>query len=290
VPDPSDSSRSVATAAAERPAPVAPAPARAPPGVAAESAAATGAPADPSANVPAGTPAGTPTGAAAAPAGRRSRLALMLAAGVTALAALVPVAIDTMVSMSTAGAVAGGVEEVAPKPVALLLGTARSTAAGRPNQFYHARIDAAAALFHSGRVHGILVSGDNATRWYNEPIAMQKDLIAAGVPAEFITLDYAGFRTLDSVIRAKEVFGQERIVIVSQRFHAERAIFLARHYGIDASGLAAADPESPGLMKVRAREVLARVAAVLDIVTGRDPKFLGEPETVRLREVADDAV
>jgi SanA protein len=216
--------------------------------------------------------------------------ALVLLAGSLALAALVPVVIDAMVSASTAQAVADTVDQVQAKPVALLLGTARKTVAGQPNQFYRARIEAAAELFHSGKVQGILVSGDNATRWYNEPIAMQKDLITEGVPAEFITLDYAGFRTLDSVIRAKEVFGQQRIIVVSQRFHAERAIFLARHFGIDASGLAAADPDDLGLMKVRAREVLARVAAVLDIVIGREPKFLGAPETVRLRDDTDDAV
>ncbi len=220
----------------------------------------------------------------------RLRFAMGGAAGLLLLAIAVPVAIDAMVSASTAGAVADCLDDVEPRPVALLLGTARKTVAGRPNAFYRARIEAAAALFHSGKVQGVLVSGDNATRWYNEPIAMQKDLIAAGVPEQFITLDYAGFRTLDSVIRAKEVFGQRHLIVVSQRFHAERAIFLARHFGIDASGLAAADPEDPGLMKVRAREVLARVAAVLDIVTGRNPKFLGEPETVRLRDLADDAV
>ena len=221
---------------------------------------------------------------------KRLRLAALAAAGLLVLAAAVPAAIDAMVSASTAGAIASGVDEVEPKPVALLLGTARRTVAGRPNEFYHARIDAAAALFHSGKVQGILVSGDNATRWYNEPIAMQKDLITAGVPAEFITLDYAGFRTLDTVIRAKEVFGQQQVIIVSQRFHAERAIFLARHFGLDASALAAADPTDQSLLKVRAREVLARIAAVLDIVIGRDPKFLGKPETVRLRSVVDDAV
>ncbi len=224
------------------------------------------------------------------PRHRRLRLTLVLLAGCLAFAVVGLMAIDAVVSMSTAEAVADGVDNLEPKPVALLLGTSSRTVAGRPNRFYHARIEAAAELFQSGKVKGILVSGDNATRWYNEPIAMQKDLIAAGVPAEFITLDYAGFRTLDSVVRAKEVFGQDHIIIVSQRFHAERAIFLARHYGIDASGLAAADPDDLGLMKVRAREVLARVVAVLDIVINRGPKFLGEPETVRLREVADDAV
>ncbi|NBC12776.1 MAG: hypothetical protein GVY09_05425 [Gammaproteobacteria bacterium] len=233
-------------------------------------------------------------GDAPAPAARRRhkrrRLAALAAAGLLTLAAAVPAAIDAMVTASTAAAIASGVDQVEPKPVALLLGTAQRTVAGRPNQFYRARIEAAAALFHSGKVQGILVSGDNATRWYNEPIAMQKDLIAAGVPAQFITLDYAGFRTLDSVIRAKEVFGQQQVIIVSQRFHAERAIFLARHFGLDASALAAADPAEQSLLKVRAREVLARVAAVLDIVIGRDPKFLGKPETVRLRSVVDDAV
>lgn len=191
-------------------------------------------------------------------------------------------AIDLLVSARTGDAVADDLTKVAPAPVALVLGTAR-THEGRPNQYYCARIEAAAELFHSGRVQGILVSGDNATRYYNEPIAMQKDLIALGVPEEFITLDYAGFRTLDSVVRAKEVFGVDRVIVVSQRFHAERAIFLAEFFGIDAHGFAAADPDASGLMKVRAREVLARVAAVLDIVTGREPKFLGAPETVRLR-------
>ena len=228
--------------------------------------------------------------AAVKPGRRRLRLALPLLAGFVVLVVLGLAAIDGMVSVSTAGAVADAVEEVQPKPVALLLGTSRRTIAGGPNRFYNARIEAAAKLFQSGKVKGILVSGDNATRWYNEPIAMRKDLIAAGVPAEFITLDYAGFRTLDSVVRAKEVFGQEHLIIVSQRFHAERAIFLARHFGIDAVGLAAEDPQDSGIMKVRAREVLARLVAVLDIVINRGPKFLGQPETVRLRQDADDAV
>jgi SanA protein len=212
---------------------------------------------------------------------KRKALLALLSAAVLAIAGML--GIDLMVSISAGQAVTEDITQIEPTPVALLLGTAR-THQGRPNQFYRARIEAAAELFQSGRVRGILVSGDNATRYYNEPVSMQKDLIALGVPPEFITLDYAGFRTLDSVVRAKQVFGVDRIVVVSQRFHAERAIFLARHFGIEANGLAAADPESQGLMKVRAREVLARVVAVLDIVIGREPKFLGAPETVRLRD------
>ena len=223
--------------------------------------------------------------AAGTPTRPRRRAALLVLSVLATLSAGVMLGLDMMITVSTREAVADDITQVEPTPVALILGTAR-THQGRPNQFYRARIEAAAALFHSGRVRGILVSGDNATRYYNEPVSMQKDLIALGVPQEFITLDYAGFRTLDSVVRAKEVFGVDRMLIVSQRFHAERAIFLARHFGIDAHGLAAADPDSPGLMKVRAREVLARVVAVFDVITGREPKFLGAPETVRLRNEA----
>jgi SanA protein len=227
------------------------------------------------------TQAAPPT-ASARPGRRRLRrvllaLALAAAAGVAAV-----VLSDLAVTLSARKAVADDIATVEPMPVALLLGTAR-THQGRPNQFYRGRIEAAAALFHSGKERGILVSGDNSTRYYNEPIAMRKDLIALGVPAEFITLDYAGFRTLDSMIRAKRVFGLDHFIVVSQRFHAERAVFLARHHGIDARGLAAADPDPSWVMRVRAREVLARVAAMLDLVTGRGPKFLGDPETVRLR-------
>ena len=230
----------------------------------------------------------TPASTRLSPPKRRGHRALLALSLVAALAIAGALGIDLMISVSAGKAVVDDITQVEPTPVALVLGTAR-THQGRPNQFYRARIEAAAELFHSGRVRGILVSGDNATRYYNEPVAMQKDLIALGVPPEFITLDYAGFRTLDSVVRAKQVFGVDRIVVVSQRFHAERAIFLARHFGIDANGLAAADPESQGLMKVRAREVLARVVAVLDIVIGREPKFLGAAETVRLRDDAQQS-
>jgi SanA protein len=227
------------------------------------------------------TPESTPT-AKRRRASRLRWLALAAAALPATLIALL-IAADLLVSVSVATDVADSIESAPVTPVALILGTAR-THRGRPNRFYHARMETAAALFHSGKVRGILVSGDNSTRYYNEPVAMQKDLMALGVPPEFITLDYAGFRTLDSMVRAKEVFGLDRILVVSQRFHAERAIFLARHFGLDATGVAAADPDDRGLMKVRAREVLARFVAVIDLATGRGPKFLGVPETVRLRE------
>lgn len=210
---------------------------------------------------------------------------LALGVGLVLFALIAPLGlIDLAVSLSARDAITDSLEAVEPMPVALILGTAR-THRGRPNQFYRARIEAAAALFHSGRVRGILVSGDNATRHYNEPIVMQKDLMTLGVPSEYITLDYAGFRTLDSVVRAKKVFGLEQVLIVSQRFHTARALFLARHFALQARGFAAANPShaGSGFLRVRTREVFARVAALLDIITGQGPRFLGKHETVRLR-------
>lgn len=189
---------------------------------------------------------------------------------------------DRLVSWKAAPWILDRYSAVEDQPVALVLGTAR-THQGRPNQFYRARLEAAAALYHLGKVQGILVSGDNGSPYYNEPQSMRKDLIALGVPDSHVTLDYAGFRTLDSVIRASKVFGLERFLIVSQSYHAERGVFIARHFGIDAYGFAAADPGGFGGLKVRVREIFARTMALWDLLTGRDPRFLGKPEQVRLR-------
>ena len=192
--------------------------------------------------------------------------------------------IDPMISASTGKAVAEYITGE-PKPVALLLGTAR-THQGQPNQFYRARIEAAAELFHSGRVRGILVSGDNATGYYNEPVAMQKDLIAVGVPPEFVRWTTPAWH-VDSVVRAKEVFG----ATASSSSASVSMPSAPSSPATSALMPTASPPPTPrlGLMKVRAREVLARVAAVLDIVIGREPKFLDAPETVRLRDDAQQS-
>jgi SanA protein len=171
-----------------------------------------------------------------------------------------------------------------PAPVALVLGTSRHLVGGGDNAFYFARIKAAAALFASGKVRGLIVSGDNRTQGYNEPAMMKADLVAAGVPAQYITQDFAGFRTLDSVVRAKAVFGQTRLIVVSQEFHAKRAVFIAQHTGIEAQGFAAAQPAWNWQLRVRAREVLARAAVCLDLwVLNRRPHFLGKREPVGLK-------
>lgn len=160
--------------------------------------------------------------------------------------------------------------------VALILGTSKFTRSGYINPYFKYRIEAAAELYLSGKVKKILVSGDNGHKSYNEPRDMMQSLIAKGVPAKDIILDYAGFRTFDSVVRAKEVFGQGRMVIVSQQFHLERALYIASSKQIDAVGYVAKDPESSRNI-LFTRELMARTKAVLDCyVLGTSPKFLGD--------------
>ena len=170
------------------------------------------------------------------------------------------------------------VEVVPYNRVALVLGTSKYLIGGSPNHYFKYRIKAAAELYNNGKVDYILVSGDNATVQYNEPRQMRRALIQAGIPAKAIYSDYAGFRTLDSIVRAKEVFGQARFTVVSQAFHNERAIFIARHFGIEAVGFNALDPSAYQGIKTRVREVFARLMGLLDLyVLDKGPKFLGEP-------------
>ncbi|MFT4546699.1 MAG: SanA protein [Verrucomicrobiales bacterium] len=193
-----------------------------------------------------------------------------------------PVLCDRHIASVAGGRCHTDLAQVEGRRVALLLGTAREYY-GRSNVFYTRRIEAAAALYHAGKVRGILVSGDNGHSDYDEPTDMKEDLVAAGVPAEFITLDYAGFRTRDSLVRATQIFGQTDLIIVTQRFHAERALFIAEEQGIEASAFIAADPVSRvSNTKVRLREVFARSLAVVDALVDTPPKFLGEREQVAL--------
>jgi SanA protein len=158
--------------------------------------------------------------------------------------------------------------------VGLVLGCAPRTREGRPNLYFERRMDAAAELYKAQVVEALIASGDNRRADYDEPSAMKAALVARGVPAERIHCDYAGFRTLDSVVRAAEVFGQRRLVIVSQRFHNERALYLASAHGVEAYAFDAA-PVARGVL-ARAREGAARAAALLDVhVLGAAPKFLG---------------
>ena len=161
---------------------------------------------------------------------------------------------------------------------ALVLGCSKKLPDGRGNRYFLQRMAAAAELYKAGRCKALIVSGDNSVQGYDEPTDMKDALVAADVPADRIHCDYAGFRTLDSVVRAKEVFGQARVIIVSQQSRNERALYLAAAHGLDAVGFNAREPVLSNALrwKNQARELLARVQAVLDVHVFRTrPKFLG---------------
>ncbi|PID52483.1 MAG: protein SanA [Candidatus Moraniibacteriota bacterium] len=161
--------------------------------------------------------------------------------------------------------------------VGVLLGTAPRIADGRNNLFFTYRIDAAVALYEKKKIDFILISGDNHTREYNESKAMQDALLKRGVSKEKIILDYAGFRTLDSIVRAQKVFGQNAFTVISQPFHNKRAMVIAHHNNIDAICANAKDVPISQSPRVRIREAFARVKVLLDIyILKTDPKFLGE--------------
>ena len=170
------------------------------------------------------------------------------------------------------------IEQVPDARAAVVLGCVRILKDGCRNQFYGYRIRAASELYKAGKVKAIIVSGDNHMKGYDEPSDMKADLVSAGIPSEKIVCDYAGFRTLDSVVRAKEVFGAERFIVVSQPFHVRRALFLAWGFGCDAYGYVAEDVRGINSVKTLLREQLAKIAALMDVVIRRRPKFLGRKE------------
>lgn len=170
------------------------------------------------------------------------------------------------------------VEDIPYRKVGLVLGTAPITPWGTHNFYYDYRMDAAAELYHANKVDYFIVSGDNHSTDYDESSNMRDSLVIRGVPKEQIFLDYAGFRTLDSVVRSKEIFGQDCITIISQAFHNRRAIYLAKHNGMDAVAFNAKDLMRPRgkWLKIHSRELLARVKMFIDLMVNRQPRFLGE--------------
>jgi SanA protein len=183
---------------------------------------------------------------------------------------------DGVIENATAGKVYNDVENIPANHVGLLLGTGKFLKSGAENPYYRYRIDAAAALYRSGKIKYLVVSGDNSTKAYDEPSAMRADLMLLGVDSAAIYLDYAGFRTFDSIVRLKEIFGQTKVTIISQQFHNQRAIYIAKREGIDAIGFNARDVGKKFGWRVKFREQLARVKVFVDFVTGKTPKFLGE--------------
>lgn len=183
------------------------------------------------------------------------------------------------VVQSTRDRVIDDLKKLPAHRVALVLGTSHRLASGGANPFFDERMKTAAELYRLGKIDHFILSGDNRTQYYNEPRAMQKALLALGVPDSAITLDYAGLRTLDSVVRSKEIFGQDKIIIITQPFHSYRAVFISNYYHIDAVAMAAGEPGLEISFKVLFREYFARTKAVLDLyVLKTAPRFLGQKE------------
>jgi SanA protein len=159
----------------------------------------------------------------------------------------------------------------------LVLGTSKYVRSGRINLYYKNRIEATFQLWKAGKIKNLIISGDNGTVEYNEPETFKADLVKLGMDSNRIFLDYAGFRTFDSVVRAKEVFGQDSICFISQKFHNERALYIASQKGIVSIGFNAKDVNLKYGIRVRIRETFARAKVMLDTWFGKSPKFLGDP-------------
>ncbi len=182
----------------------------------------------------------------------------------------------TVIVNNAIGRTYTNVKAIPSNKVGLVLGTSKLLQNGRVNLYFTYRINATANLYRNGKIKYILVSGDNGNSQYDEPTDFKNALIEKGVPAHKIYLDYAGFRTLDSVVRAKEVFGQNQYTIISQKFHNERAIYIAKSRGMDVIGFNAKDVSAKFGLKVRLREYLARVKVFGDHLFNVQPKFLGK--------------
>lgn len=180
-----------------------------------------------------------------------------------------------LISYKTENKTFDNIENLPKNKVGLILGTGKVTKNGNINLYYKYRLQAAFLLWKNNKVDKILISGDNSRKDYDEPSTFKADLVQLGVPETDIYLDYAGFRTLDSVVRAKKVFGIESVTIISQKFHNERAIYLAENNNINAVGFNAKDLNGRFGLRTKLREYLARTKAIIDVIINKQPKFLG---------------
>ena len=189
--------------------------------------------------------------------------------------------INYLVNSSTEKQIFADVNAIPKNKVGLLLGTAKYNDKARNivNLYYQNRIDAAVALYMAGKIDYIIVSGDNSNSYYNEPALMKADLVARGVPAKRIYMDNAGFRTLDSILRCRDVFGQDHFTIISQAFHNQRALYIANHKNITAVAYNAADGDS--FWDATLREKMARVKMISDLLFNKQARYYGENITIR---------
>ncbi|MFM7853835.1 MAG: vancomycin high temperature exclusion protein [Flammeovirgaceae bacterium] len=207
---------------------------------------------------------------------------IKLTGWITVAVVLCLVVVNVWVVISTRNRVSANYKNLPDSSVVLVLGTSSKLTGGSPNPYFEDRIQAAAKLFKLGKARQFLLSGDNRTKYYNEPMEMRKALIKAGVPAKSITLDYAGLRTLDSIVRCKEIFGQNKVVIVTQPFHCYRAVFISNFYEMDVVAWHT-NTQIAGSNKLQFREYFARAKAVLDLyIFKTTPRHLGERQELTI--------
>lgn len=207
-------------------------------------------------------------------------LLVLCAAGIVAVAGT-----NWWVLHSTRARVFTEVETTPSNDVAIVLGTSPTIGSRWQNPFFTGRMDTAAALYRAGKVKHLLVSGDNSRKTYDEPTAMRDALIARGVPVAAITLDYAGFRTLDTMARARAVFDLRRCTVITDDFHLARCLYLAQAHNLDAVGCSSAPVRWEWSKKTRLREIPSRTVAWLDVNLLRTkPKFYGPKVEIRVAE------
>jgi SanA protein len=194
---------------------------------------------------------------------------------VIALAIAIVLYPNYIINKKTSSKIFSSVDSIPKNRVGLLLGTSKFLKSG-VNPYYKNRIEATIELFKSKKIDYVLISGDNSRKNYDEPTMMKEDLIKAGIPESKIYLDYAGFRTLDSIVRAKEIFGLDSLTIISQQFHNERAIYISQKKHISSIGYNAKDVSLKSGLKTQIRELLARDKMMLDLMLNIKPKFLGD--------------
>ena len=179
---------------------------------------------------------------------------------------------------STRNQIYFSVSKLPSNDVGLVLGTSKFVRTGKENLFFRYRMEATARLWKEGKVKYLILSGNNDSEYYNEPVDMQRALVKLGVPASVMTLDYAGYRTFDSVVRCKDVFNQEKITIISQNFHDARALYIGNHEGMEAIAFAAQDVPVGYSLRTLIREYLARPYALLDVYIVRPQPEKGNSE------------
>jgi SanA protein len=205
---------------------------------------------------------------------------VIIAAGAFVLSIIIT---NIWVIQSTQSRVYSDVDQIPHNKVALVLGTSSRLMNGNPNPFFVTRMSSAAELYKLKKVEHFILSGDNRTRYYNEPETMRGALIALGVPDSVITLDFAGLRTFDSIVRSREIFGQDSITIITQPFHSYRALFISDRVNICAVAVGAGEPTNKEGFQVYFREFFARTKAVLDLyILDTEPKYLGEKEPLKI--------